>query len=126
MSLRSVVDELRELISEADSSEAEGLDEVTKNFPFMRYNPLGTRESGGGLYGKVREHPVEVPSPKGPVRKANFMWHCKCPGGNCKCDRLSAITGKMLTKKWTVNKKKKAAYDKAYRDAMRGRERTRS
>ena len=51
------------------------------------------------------------------------MWHCRCPGGECKCDRLSQSTGKMLSKSWTVNKERKAKYDRMYKEWRAKKER---
>lgn len=107
MSLRSAVEELRGLITEADEFDGDSdqldedneLDEVTKHYPFAHKGSLG-------------------PGPEGRKfgsRSTEFMWHCKCPGGKCVCNRKSKATGKMLKKSWTVNKERKSKYDRQYK-----------
>lgn len=108
--MKDMIADLRRLIHEADeavtddpavvTTNEEELDEVTKFYPMAHKNSLGPgpkgRKFGGG--------------------DTATMWHCKCPGGNCTCNRKSAATGKMLKKTWTVNKERKARYDKMYKD----------
>jgi hypothetical protein len=111
MSLRSAIEDLRGLITEADEFEDEDteqldedveagpVDEVTKHYPMAHKNSLGPGPKGRKFGGGDTE----------------FMWHCKCPGGKCTCNRKSALTGKMLRKSWTVDKERKARYDKMYK-----------
>lgn len=108
MLLRSSVAELRRLVAEADESdddteqlyeEAAPVAEVTKHYPMTHKNSLGPGPKGRKFGGS----------------ETRFMWHCKCPGGNCRCDRQSPTTGKKVSKSWTVNKERKAKYDRMYK-----------
>lgn len=106
--MKSMIAELRSLLAEADElaepteEPTEELDEVTKYYPMAYKNSLGPGPKGRKFGG-------------GSIEKGE-MWHCKCPGGKCVCNRPSTVTGKMLKKSWTVNKERKAKYDKMYKD----------
>jgi len=111
MSLKAAIDELRNLIDEADGSsgDVDDLDEVTKYYPMAYKNSLGPGPKGRKFGG-------------GNIEKGE-QWSCKCPNGNCVCNRKGK-SGKMLRKSWTVNKERKAKYDKMYKDWRAKKERT--
>lgn len=107
--MKDMIAELRSLLTEADETEtnegdeldavADALSEVTKFYPMAHKNSLGPGPKGRKFGGDDTEN----------------MWHCKCPGGKCTCNRKSKATGKMLRKSWTVNKERKAKYDAMYK-----------
>ena len=101
--MKSLIAELRSLLAEVDelAEPTEELDEVTKYYPMVYKNSLGPGPKGRKFGG-------------GNIEKGE-VWSCKCPGGKCVCNRKGK-SGKMLTKKWTVNKERKAKYDRMYRD----------